>query len=265
MNMTTILDYLVSLEQNNNRQWFHDNKLQYQIANQEFEELIQDLIFEIGKKDTSGSDVDIAGANAVTISSGKATYTWTGIADQIYKVKAVYSDNGNYNTATSTEFSFDTTKQNQSALSIGNIGTKTYGDGSFTLSTTGGSGDGAVSFTSSDPTIVSISGTTATIYKAGTVNLTVTKAATGTYNEATASVALSVGKKALTVKADNKPNIIKSAAMPALTYTVTGLVGSDTFTGPTLSTTATDTNTAGEYDITISGGTLANADNYTIN
>lgn len=53
MNRTTILDYLASLEQNNNRRWFHDNKLQYQIANKEFEELIQNLIFEIGKTDSS--------------------------------------------------------------------------------------------------------------------------------------------------------------------------------------------------------------------
>ena len=214
---------------------------------------------------TSGSDVDIAGATAVTITGGKATYTWTGLAKQIYKVKAVYNDSANYNTATSTELSFDTNKQNQEALNIGSIGTKTYGDGTFTLSATGGSGGGAVTFESSDPTIVSIAGTTATIHKAGTVTITATKATDSTYNEATASVSLTVGKKTLTVKADDKLNVVKGAAIPELTYTVTGLVDSDTFTSPTISTTATDTNTVGEYDITISGGTLANADNYTIN
>lgn len=37
--------------------------------------------------------------------------------------------------------------------------------------------------------------------------------------------------------------------MPELTYTVTGLVGSDIFTGPTISTTAINTSTPGEYDI----------------
>ncbi|MBB2181813.1 Ig-like domain repeat protein [Lachnospiraceae bacterium MD1] len=214
---------------------------------------------------TSGSDVDIEGATAVTITGGKATYTWTGLANQIYKVKAVYNGSANYNTATSTEITFDTNKENQAALNIGSIGTKTYGDGTFTLSATGGSGGGAVTFESSDSTIVSISGTTATIHKAGSVTITATKAATDTYNEASASVSLIVGKKVLTVKADNKLNIIKGAVMPALTYTVTGLVGSDTFIDPILSTTATDTKTLGEYDITISGGTFANADNYTIN
>jgi len=213
---------------------------------------------------TSGSDEDIAGATAVTITGGKATYTWTGLASQIYKVKAVYSGSGNYNTATSSELSFDTSKQNQAALNIGSIGTKTYGDGAFTLSATGGSVSGAASFTSSDPSIVSISGTTATIHKAGTVTITATKAANSTYNEVSASVSLTVGKKTLTVKANDQLNIIKGAAMPVLTYTATGLVGSDTFTSPTVSTTAVDTNTVGEYDIIINGGTLANADSYTV-
>lgn len=213
---------------------------------------------------TSGSDVDIAGATAVTITGGKATYTWIGLASQIYKVKAIYSGSGNYNTGTSTELSFDTNKQNQAALRIGSIGTKTYGDGTFTLSATGGSGGGAVIFESSDPTIVSISGTTATIHKAGTVTINATKAADNTYNEATASVSLTVGKKALTIKANDQLNIIKGAAIPTLTYTVTGIVDGDTFTSPSISTTATDTNTVGEYDITISGGTLANADSYAV-
>ena len=68
----------------------------------------------------------------------------------------------------------------------------------------------------------------------------------------------------LSVKANDQLNIIKGAAMPELTYTATGLVGGDTFTSPSISTTATDTSTVGEYDITISGGTLANADSYAV-
>ena len=52
--------------------------------------------------------------------------------------------------------------------------------------------------------------------------------------------------------------------MPQLTYTVTGLVNGDTFTNPTIISSETDTNTVGEYDITISGGTLDNADSYNV-
>ncbi|HEX3076014.1 MAG TPA: MBG domain-containing protein [Lachnospiraceae bacterium] len=214
---------------------------------------------------TSGSDADIKGATAVAIKEGKATYTWTGLANQIYKVKAVYSGSANYDTTTSTELEIDTNKQNQAALAIENIGTKIYGDEAFALLATGGSGTGAVSYTSSDETIVSISGNTAFIHKAGNVTLTATKAGDSTYQEATAAVTLTVGRKALSVKAVSKLNMIKGASMPELTYTVTGLVGSDTFTSPTITTTAADSGTVGEYDILISGGILTNADNYTVN
>jgi len=202
--------------------------------------------------------------SAITLVNGTASFEWKGFADLSYTVKAVYSGNGNYNTADSSELEVDTRKQNQALLTIGNIIPKTYGDGIFTLSTTGGSGTGAVTFASSDSSILSISGTTATIHKAGTVTITATKAQDSTYNEATASISMTVGRKALTVKADDKLNVVKGAAMPELTYTVTGLVGSDTYTIPAISATAADTGTVGEYAITISGGTLANADSYSV-
>lgn len=53
MEIKNILEYLSALEINNNREWYHGNKKQYQEANQEFENLIQLLIFEIGKTDNS--------------------------------------------------------------------------------------------------------------------------------------------------------------------------------------------------------------------
>lgn len=230
---------------------------------------------------TNGSEIDIPNATAVTMTGSQTSYTWTGLADQIYKVKVVYSGDAEYNAATSDEFEVDTIKKNQSPLTIGNIGTKTYGDSAFAISTTGGDGEGWVSFTSSDPTIVSFpepmmnaqpnagiattassGGNIATIHKAGTVTITATKYGDNTYNETSTSVSLTIGKKALVVKADDKQNIIVGSGMPQLTYKVTGLVGSDTFIGPTIVTTAADTNTTGEYEIRISGGTLTNASNY---
>ncbi|RDU24888.1 leucine-rich repeat protein [Anaerosacchariphilus polymeriproducens] len=143
---------------------------------------------------TSGSEVDMSGATAVNMTDGKATYTWTGLADQIYKVKVVYSGDGNYNTVTSAEFEVDTIKKNQSALTIKNIGTKTCADRAFPLNTSGGSGNGAVTFTSSNPRIVSISGNIATIHKIGSVTITATKEADNTYLKATTSVLLTISK-----------------------------------------------------------------------
>ncbi len=53
MNTQLIIDYLSELSENNNREWYHAHKGDYQKANAEFEELIQAFILEIGKFDSS--------------------------------------------------------------------------------------------------------------------------------------------------------------------------------------------------------------------
>ncbi len=53
MNTKIILDYLSALSMNNNREWYHANKEDYKKANCEFEGLLQALMFEIGKFDSS--------------------------------------------------------------------------------------------------------------------------------------------------------------------------------------------------------------------
>ena len=46
-----ILTYLSDLEGNNNREWYHDNKKRLDCATKEFENIIQSLIWELGKTD----------------------------------------------------------------------------------------------------------------------------------------------------------------------------------------------------------------------
>ena len=53
MNTQVIIDYLSSLSMNNNREWYHANKDDYKKANDEFEKILQTLILEIGKFDSS--------------------------------------------------------------------------------------------------------------------------------------------------------------------------------------------------------------------
>jgi uncharacterized protein (TIGR02453 family) len=48
-----ILSYLNDLEQNNNREWYHSRKTENKTAVNDFEALIQDLIFKIGEFDSS--------------------------------------------------------------------------------------------------------------------------------------------------------------------------------------------------------------------
>ncbi len=53
MNTQMILDYLTQLSANNNREWYHTHKAEYQAANAQFEELIQALMLRIGEFDSS--------------------------------------------------------------------------------------------------------------------------------------------------------------------------------------------------------------------
>lgn len=53
MNTQIILDYLSALSENNHREWYHANKEDFKRANAEFLELLQALMLEIGKFDSS--------------------------------------------------------------------------------------------------------------------------------------------------------------------------------------------------------------------
>ncbi len=97
---------------------------------------------------------------------------------------------------------------------------------------------------------------------AGTAIVTIRKKTTGNYDFTTFTASFTIKKAALTVKADDV-QIIAGEEL-ALTYAVTGLVSGDTFTNPALTTDAPDNATPGTYTITVSGGTLTNADSYEV-
>ena len=96
----------------------------------------------------------------------------------------------------------------------------------------------------------------------GSATITATAAETSTHAQAAASYTVTVARKALTLKAENK-SITKGDGLPTFTYTVTGLVNGDTVTTPPTMSTIVDGN-AGTFDIAISGGVVANAASYDI-
>jgi len=113
---------------------------------------------------------------------------------------------------------------NQAALSIVDPGVKTYGDAAFSLSTTGGTGIGKVTYTIvSGGDVIGISGNTATIKKAGSATVKAVKAGSGNYNHAeSAALTLTIGKRNLsnvTVGAGGTPVYTGSAHTPAPTVT----------------------------------------------
>ena len=213
--------------------------------------------------------IDCTGSTEVTIgtatlSNGSASYTWDGLQDKTYTIKAVYKGNNNYTEAESRETAFDAAKQNQQDFALDAIGAKTYGDAAITLKTTGGSGSGAVRYESSDENVIRIEDGRAVIVGAGTATITAIKEGDNNYNEASASRNVTVAKKALTVRADSK-TVVRGNPMPAFTYRADGLVNGDTFTtAPSIIAGVQNTDTLGKYDIVINGGTLRNSESYHI-
>ncbi|WP_161632166.1 MBG domain-containing protein [Nakamurella lactea] len=127
------------------------------------------------------------------------------------------------------------TKQDQAPLSLTGVpASVTYGDSGFTLGTSGGSGAGAVSYSvPADNGVLSVNAATGavSVVGAGTVTVSVTKAASGNYDAAAAAAQITVAARAITVTADNRTKAFGADA-PSLTYTVSpALVGADVLTG----------------------------------
>ena len=53
MKDSIMLTYLTDLSHNNDRQWYHTHKEEFLAAKTEFEGLVQELIYRIGKTDSS--------------------------------------------------------------------------------------------------------------------------------------------------------------------------------------------------------------------
>jgi uncharacterized protein (TIGR02453 family) len=80
--MKKVLEYLSALEANNDREWYQTNKKQYQEANAEFEELVQRLLFSVGKTDNdmlrlSPKDLTYKLARDVRFSNDKTPFNPT--------------------------------------------------------------------------------------------------------------------------------------------------------------------------------------------
>ncbi|WP_034861266.1 S-layer homology domain-containing protein [Ruminiclostridium cellobioparum] len=142
---------------------------------------------------------------------------------------------------------------------------KTYGDARFVNPLTQTTVNGLVTYASDDLTVATVNPATGevSIVGAGSAVITATAAETSTHTKAEASYTVSVTKKALTLKADDK-SMTKGAGLPIFTYTTAGLINGDTVTtAPTMST-ATDGMAVGTFEITISGGVVTNAASYDI-
>ena len=121
---------------------------------------------------------------------------------------------------------------------------KTFGDASFSLTAPTSASAGAITFTSSDVNVATISGTTVTIVGVGTTTITATQAANGNYNSATTSTTLTVTKATPTLTSISAITKTFGDANFTLTAPTSASAGAITFT-------SSDVNVA-----TISGTTV---------
>jgi gliding motility-associated-like protein len=149
--------------------------------------------------------------------------------------------------------------------------TKTYGDAPFVMTPPTSTSSGTFTYTSSDPQVASINGSTVTILKVGTTVITATQAASGKYSEASITTVYTIVPKNITVSLNATPLISKeydgttAATLASGNYSLNGLVGADALT---ISATARYNTSlaANGKTITVDNFVLAGAqkDNYSL-
>lgn len=145
-----------------------------------------------------GGWTSISGPSAGSVS-------WTPTTAGTYQFRVTLT---NAVSSTATSGSFSVNKINQT-ISFGALSAKTYGDAPFNLAATSSSGL-TVSYSSSNTSVATISGTQVTIIGAGSTNITASQAGNATYNSASDVV------QSLTVNKANQT--ISFSAPSAKTY-----------------------------------------------
>jgi hypothetical protein len=142
-------------------------------------------------------------------------------------------------------------------ISFAELTAKTYGDAAFTLTASASSGL-PVTYTSSNPSVATITDNVVTIIASGTTTITANQSGNDDFAPASpVSRLLTVNKATLTVTADNKSKNYGSVN-PLLSFVISGFVNSENSTvidtAPGVSTTAVQCSNAGAYTITPAGG-----------
>jgi len=189
--------------------------------------------------------------------SGLATLSTSALPGGTDSLTATYGAAGNFATSTSAANSI-TINQATQTITFPAIASRAYGSAPFAVTATSSAGSSyPVTITvQSGPAVIG-SGTVS-LTGAGTVVLQASQAGDANYSAATATQSFQVTPAPLTVAANNASRAF-GAANPVFSGTVTGAVGSDSFS-ETFTTTATATSNVGSYPIVpaVTGPQLAN-------
>lgn len=189
--------------------------------------------------------------------SGVATLSTTTLPAGNDSLTATYAAAGNFATSTSPASSV-TINQATQTITFPAIASRAYGSAPFAVTATSSAGTNyPVTITvQSGPAV--IGGGMVTLTGTGTVVLQASQAGDANYSAASTTQSFQVTPALLTVAANNASRVF-GAANPPFTGTVTGAVGSDSFS-ETFTTTATATSNVGSYPIVpaVTGPQLAN-------
>ena len=213
-----------------------------------------------------------------TAFSGGSYILTPGDAASSCSITATKATDDDYFAASTSSQTITISKTTPTLSGFTNI-SKTYGDPSFTINdpNVSGSAPGTFTYTSSNTSVASISGSTVTVEGFGTSTITATFVPTSStnYNSTTTSLVISVGKKGLRVTPSDKTKFY-GASHPTITKSVIGLAGSDDIstisytyegTGSTsYSASTTNPENVGTYSITpaITALTSGSLNNYNI-
>jgi hypothetical protein len=184
---------------------------------------------------TTLSSTGGSGTGAVTFASNNANCTIVGstltaAGAGTCTVTATKAADANYTAATSAGITVTINQATQAALVAASAPSTVAFGGTTTLSTTGGSGTGAVTFASSNANCT-ISGTTLTAAAIGTCTITATKAADANYTAATSvGITVTVNQAAqATLVAVSTPSTITFGGTTTLSTTGGSGTGAVTF------------------------------------
>jgi len=145
-------------------------------------------------------------------------------------------------------------------LALTELPAMTYGDDSYTLPATTAEGL-ALTWTVTDTDVATVSSNVLTIHNAGTTKVTASNEGDNDYENFSREFTLTVNKAALTITAKSY-TITQDDEMPSFEVTYSGFKNGDDYsvltTQPTVTCSATDSETTGDFALTPSGATARN-------
>lgn len=219
-----------------------------------FEELpvmtFGDTPIELNATANSSNEIVFESSDETVATISGKTLTVVGAGSCI--ITASCAGDNNYYTAIPVERVLVVNKAGQT-ITIAPVYGKRYGDGPFELNVTTNNNQPVV-LTSSDASVLSIKGTTATIRGAGNVTITALQEATDEYEKAETQIGVVISKAKLTATVSDAERVYGDAN-PNFEITYSGFVNGETKEDldvmPVAMCSATEFSNVGEYDITI--------------